>query len=111
VTYASGRLPASAAGRVGFVQGDLRAPGVAERTVEGMSIVFHLAADHGGHGYVDLHQRACAVNLMLDGMVFRACLNAGVDKVVYAPSGCVYPNHLQADPKQVLYLTEERRKW
>jgi nucleoside-diphosphate-sugar epimerase len=75
--------------------------------VEGMSVVFHLAADHGGRGYVDLHQAPCAGNLLLDGIVFRACYRAKVDKVVYASSGCVYPNHLQVDPKQLLYLTED----
>jgi nucleoside-diphosphate-sugar epimerase len=72
-----------------------------------MTTVFHLAADHGGRGYVDLHQAACAVNLMLDGLVFRACLEAGVEKVVYASSGCVYPNHIQTNPNEILYLTED----
>jgi nucleoside-diphosphate-sugar epimerase len=94
-------------GRVEFVQADLKDPGVAEQVVAGSSVVFHLAADHGGRGYVDLHQAACATNLMLDGIVFRACLQAKVDKVVYASSGCVYPNYLQTDPNNILYLTEE----
>src|SRR5579875_38324 len=93
--------------RVEFIENDLREPGVAENAVKGMEIVFHLAADHGGRGYVDLHQAACAANLMLDGVVFRACLKEHVDKVVYASSGCVYPNHIQTDPKQILYLTED----
>jgi nucleoside-diphosphate-sugar epimerase len=26
---------------------------------------------------------------------------------VYASSGCVYPNHLQTDPNEILYLTED----
>jgi len=95
-------------GQVEFIQADLRDPGVAERAVEGINVVFHLAADHGGRGYVDLHQAACAGNLLLDGMVFRACRNAGVEKIVYASSGCVYPNHLQTDPKEMLYLTEDK---
>ena len=72
-----------------------------------MSVVFHLAADHGGRGYVDLHQAACASNLALDGNVFLACNAAGVDKIVYASSGCVYPNFAQADPTQEVYLREE----
>jgi nucleoside-diphosphate-sugar epimerase len=93
--------------KVEFVENDLRKQDVAERAVEGMSIVFHLAADHGGRGYVDLHQAACAVNLLLDGLVFRACYQAGVEKVVYASSGCVYPNHIQTDPSEILYLTED----
>jgi UDP-glucose 4-epimerase len=94
-------------GVVEFLHDDLRRPGAAERAVEGMSVVFHLAADHGGRGYVDLHQAACASNLALDGNVFLACRGAGVEKVVYASSGCVYPNHLQTDPDEEVYLREE----
>ena len=93
--------------RVEFLQADLTEPGVAQRAVDGVQVVFHLAADHGGRGYVDLHQAACATNLALDGILFRACYQAEVEKVVYASSGCVYPNHLQTDPGQVLYLTED----
>jgi nucleoside-diphosphate-sugar epimerase len=95
------------AGCVEFIEGDLTDPAVADEAVNGVSVVFHLAADHGGRGYVDLHQVACATNLILDGVVFRACRKAGVEKVVYASSGCVYPNHLQTDPGQTLYLTED----
>ena len=89
-----------------LVEGDLLDPGVADRAIRGVGIVFHLAADHGGRGYVDLHQAACAGNLQLDGTVFHACRKAGVEKVVYASSGCVYPNHLQTDVSQSLFLTE-----
>lgn len=91
---------------VEFVRADLLASGVAERAVEGIEIVFHLAADHGGRGYIDTHQAACATNLALDGAVFHACRQGGVDKVVYASSGCVYPKGLQADVDVVRYLDE-----
>lgn len=94
-------------GRLEFVQADLLQPGVAQRVMDGIQTVFHLAADHGGRGYVDLHQAACATNLALDGIVFMTAHQAGVDKVVYASSGCVYPNHLQTNPDEVLYLTED----
>lgn len=94
-------------GAIELVEGDLLDPGVADRAIRGVGIVFHLAADHGGRGYVDLHQAACAGNLQLDGTVFHACRKAGVEKVVYASSGCVYPNHLQTDVSQSLFLTED----
>ena len=97
----------SQAGNIEVIEADLTEPGVAARAAAGQSIVFHLAADHGGRGYVDLHQAACARNLTLDGLVFDACRRAHVDKVVYASSGCVYPNHLQANPAEFLYLTED----
>jgi UDP-glucose 4-epimerase len=95
------------AGRVEFVRGDLKDGGLAKKAVDGMSVVFHHAADHGGRGYVELHQSACALNMMLDQIVFDAAAKARVDKVVFASSGCVYPNELQTDPSQTVYLTED----
>lgn len=94
-------------GKVEFVKADLTEAGAAPRAVSGAQIVFHLAADRGGRGYVDLHQAACATNLFLDGVLFNACRRANVEKVVFASSGCVYPNGLQTDPKEILYLREE----
>lgn len=93
---------------VELIVADLLEPGIAERAVDGRSVVFHLAADHGGRGYVDLHQADCSSNLVLDGLVFGAAQRAGVDKVVYASSGCVYPNSLQVDPGELLFLTEDQ---
>src|ERR1700689_1686827 len=94
-------------GRVTFMQADLREPGVTRAAMKGIEVVFHLAADHGGRGYVDLHQAGPASNLFLDGLVFWEAVKAGVEKVVYASSGCVYPNNMQTDTKQELYLREE----
>jgi nucleoside-diphosphate-sugar epimerase len=97
-----------AAATVEFVEADLLEPGVAREAMEGIDVVFHLAADHGGRGYVDLHQTACATNLALDGQIFRAGCEAGVEKLVFASSGCVYPNYLQTNPERILYLTEDK---
>jgi UDP-glucose 4-epimerase len=91
---------------VEVVEGDLLDQTVVRRAVHGTDVVFHLAADHGGRGYVDLHQSACASNLALDAYLFRAAVDAEVGKIVYASSGCVYPNYRSADPDEVLYLTE-----
>jgi nucleoside-diphosphate-sugar epimerase len=94
-------------GRVIFVNADLREPGVAREAMKGTQVVFHLAADHGGRGYVDLHQAGPASNLFLDGVVFWESVRAKVEKVVYASSGCVYPNNMQTDPSKEIYLREE----
>jgi nucleoside-diphosphate-sugar epimerase len=94
-------------GRVEFTKADLREPGVSREAVRSINVVFQLAADHGGRGYVDLHQAGPASNLLLDGVVFWEAMKAGVEKVVYASSGCVYPNHIQTNVNQKLYLTEE----
>ena len=107
----SGRLanvqPHIEAGVVEFVEADLLAPGVAQRSVEGIDVVFHLAAIHGGRGFVDLHQAACAQNLAMDGLLVKAAHEARVGKFVFASSGCIYPNFLQQDVTEELYLTED----
>lgn len=95
------------AGRIEFLEQDLTEPGVISGAMAGMGIVFHLAADHGGRGYVDLHQVECSTNLILDGMIFKTAHELGVEKVVFASSGCVYPNHVQMDPAEEIYLTED----
>jgi nucleoside-diphosphate-sugar epimerase len=97
-------------GGVEFIHADLREPGIARMAVQDVDIVFHLAAAHGGRGYVDLHQAEPATNLFLDGLVFWEVYKAGGEKIVYASSGCVYPNYLQTDPNKELYLTEDMVK-
>jgi len=87
-----------AQGTVEFIQADLREPGIALMAMRDIEVVFHLAADHGARGYVDLHQAGPASNLFLDGLIFWEARLASVEKVVFASSGCVYPNFLQSDP-------------
>ena len=77
---------------------DLRSPEAAAQACEGAEMVFHLAAAHGGRGYIESHQAACAENMVLDQIVYRAALAAGAGKVVFASSACVYPGWLQDDP-------------
>lgn len=69
--------------------------------------VFHLAADHGGRGYVDTHQLECAYNLALDTQLVRLAVANNVERFVYASSGCVYPNYIQSDLSADIYLTED----
>jgi nucleoside-diphosphate-sugar epimerase len=92
--------------RVEFYTRDLRDLRQAKKSVKDMDIIFHLACDHGGRGYVDLHQGATSSNFLLDGSVFWAGLKEGVEKIVFASSGCVYPNFLQTDPGKTVYLKE-----
>ena len=94
------------AGAVEFLEVDLREADHAGRAVADVEIVFHLAASHGGRGYIDSHPVECSTNLILDGQVFRQAARAGVGKVVYASSGCVYPCRLQEDPEEEVYLAE-----
>src|SRR2546425_10628332 len=77
-----------AKGTVELVRADLTEPDVAPRVVDGMSVVFHLAADHGGRGYGDLHQAAPPANMAPHGTALPARRPPGAAKTVFPPPGC-----------------------
>jgi len=76
--------------------GDLRDSCFADLVMKDVDIVFHLAASHGGRGYIYDHPADCSSNLALDGIVFDAANKAGVDGVCFASSACVYPRSIQS---------------
>lgn len=92
--------------RIEFIKGDLRDQKNIRRSIKGIDLLIHLAGDHGGRGYIDLHQAGPASNFLVDGMVFWEALRAGVEKVVFASSGCIYPKCIQSNPNKKFYLTE-----
>ena len=92
---------------IDFFTRDLRIEDEAEKSTKNIDVVFHLAASHGGRGYINLYQGKTATNFLLDSSVFFACLKNNVEKIFYASSGCVYPNYLQQDQKKIVYLKEK----
>lgn len=74
--------------------GNLVRYSAALKAVEGASSVFHLAARVGGlvylHGGEVSELAALQENLAIDANVFRACLEQGVGRLVYASSTAVY---------------------
>ena len=92
-----------------FCRGDLKERSFADRTSKGREVVFHLAACHGGRGYIDTHPVECSSNMILDGTVFAAAADAGVERIAFASSACVYPVNLQDKPVTgtSVYLKEE----
>ena len=74
---------------------DLRDYRLALNSIKGMETVFHLAARVGSinylHGSKWNELETLQSNLIIDANVFRACLENGVKKLVYASSVAVYP--------------------
>jgi len=70
-------------------------------------IVFHLAAVHGGRGYIHTHPADVCSNLAIDHHVFEASHLAEVERVVFASSACVYPPKLQEQIGSQYLLKEE----
>jgi UDP-glucose 4-epimerase len=72
-----------------------------------IEVVFHLAALHGGRGYIDTHPAECCTNMVLDQLVFEEACRAGVHRVCFASSACVYPSYLQNETGSSYLLKEE----
>jgi nucleoside-diphosphate-sugar epimerase len=104
----SGKLENLAAvqSRVRFLKGDLRELEFAKIACNDQDIIFHLAASHGGRGYIDTHPVECTNNMLLDHTVFAAATAASAAKIVFASSACVYPKNLQSDKESRLLLKE-----
>lgn len=67
-------------------------------------LVFHLSAVFGGREFVDKRQVECSKMLAIDHNVISASYEAGVERIHYASSACVYPPVLN---KPRYLLTEE----
>ena len=92
---------------VTIYEGDLRDREFAAAAMADRQVVFHLAARHGGRGFIDTHPADCASNLVLDGTVFDEAWRAGVERVCFASSACVYPIQRQAREHEQVLLEEE----
>jgi UDP-glucose 4-epimerase len=94
---------------VEVLKGDLKDRCFAESAMKDVDLVFHLAASHGGRGYIDTHPAECCLNMVLDGIVFESAFKAEVERICFASSACVYPTNLQSKKasRQVLLLKED----
>jgi UDP-glucose 4-epimerase len=77
---------------VTLVRDDVRDPGAVEAAVDGVEVVFHLAALPSVARSVADPLLSHAVNVDGTLNVLRACLEAGARRVVYASSSSVYGN-------------------
>lgn len=87
-------------------RGDLKEKNFTRSVMEDIDVVFHLAALHGGRGYIHTHPAECCTNMALDQLVFEEAFNNGVERVCFASSACVYPSYLQ-DATGSNYLLKE----
>jgi nucleoside-diphosphate-sugar epimerase len=78
-----------------------------KRIFHDQETVFHLAAVHGGRGYISTHPADICSNFAIDHHVFEACIDTNVEKIVFASTACVYPDKLQEKIGSDYKLKEE----
>ncbi len=77
--------------RIDFWRADLADRHAAFDALADQELVYHLAAVHGGRGFLASHPVECLGNVALDNLTMEAASRAGVANFVYASSASVYP--------------------
>ncbi|MFX0134465.1 MAG: NAD-dependent epimerase/dehydratase family protein [Candidatus Hodarchaeota archaeon] len=93
--------------RLSIFRGDLKDKSFTKKMMKDIDTVFHLAALHGGRGYIHTHPAQCCTNMALDQLVFEEAQKAGVNRICFASSACVYPSYLQEETGSSYLLKEE----
>jgi UDP-glucose 4-epimerase len=82
-------------------EGNLKHWNFADEATADIDTVFHLAADHGGRGYIANYPANCATNMALDNIVYEAAAKNGVDRITFASSACTYPTDIQQERQRL----------
>ncbi len=85
---------------------DLRQADACTRAVEGATVVYNLAADMGGMGFIEKNKALCMLSVLINTHLLQAARRFGVRRYFYASSACVYAADKQTSP-EVIPLKEE----
>jgi nucleoside-diphosphate-sugar epimerase len=66
--------------------------------LEGADVVYNLAADMGGMGFIENNKALCMLSVLINTHLCVAAREAGVKRFFYASSACVYNADKQRDP-------------
>lgn len=76
------------------------------RAARGAEVVFQLAADMGGMGFIENNRALCMLSVLTNTHMLLAARDAGVERFFYSSSACVYNGEKQISA-DVIPLKEE----
>ena len=76
------------------------------RTADGATIIFQLAADMGGMGFIESNKALCMLSVLTNTHMLMAAKAKNVGRFFFSSSACVYNGDMQATP-DVVALKEE----
>lgn len=85
---------------------DLRDRANCQTAADGTEIVFQLAADMGGMGFIENNKALCMLSVLTNTHMLMAAREAGVERFFFSSSACVYNGEKQTNP-DVVALKEE----
>lgn len=79
-----------------MIEADLRRREDCAVVTDGAAIVFNLAADMGGMGYIEQNKLNCMLSVLINTHMLEAAAECHVERYFFASSACVYRADLQA---------------
>src|SRR5690242_2759692 len=80
---------------------DLRDKDSCERAVAGVDLVYNLAADMGGMGFIENNKALCMLTVLINTHLLDEAFRAGVTRYFFSSSACVYAGSKQTSPDVV----------
>jgi GDP-D-mannose 3',5'-epimerase len=77
---------------------DLRDSQNCFKAMQGVKVVYNLAADMGGMGFIENNKALCMLSVLINTNLIDIAKNQNVYKYFYASSACVYNQSMQLDP-------------
>ena len=85
---------------------DLRQREACEQATRGAGLVYNLAADMGGMGFIESHRAECMLSVLINTHLLLAARDHGAERYFFSSSACVYAADKQKSAA-VLPLREE----
>jgi GDP-D-mannose 3', 5'-epimerase len=85
---------------------DLKEKDNCGRTARDADVIFQLAADMGGMGFIENNKALCMLSVLTNTHMLMAARDAGAQRFFYSSSACVYNGDKQKSP-EVVPLKEE----
>ena len=77
---------------------DLRGKAACDIAVDGARLVFNLACDMGGMGFIETHKAECMISVLINTHMLMASRDKKVERFFYSSSACVYAADKQTAP-------------
>ncbi len=77
---------------------DLQKADACDAAVEGARVVYNLAADMGGMGFIENNKARCMLSVLINTHLLSSARRSGVRRYFYASSACVYARERQLTP-------------
>ncbi len=86
---------------------NLERPENCDKAVEGYDVVYNLAADMGGMGFIELNKALCMITVLINTHLLLSAKKFGAKRFFYASSACVYNGDKQKDPNHTALKEED----